>query len=124
MSTVLTDLTAGHQFDTVTFAVDAQRVRAYLAATGDPVALYEKQNVAPPLAVAAFALGALLEAVTLPEGVSQDGILRVKVATAPWASELQMMTPKIIGRLNTGRPARPITGIRWVVGSVAPDRTL
>jgi len=68
VSTVLTDLSAGYQFDTVTFTVDAQRVRAYLAATGDQVALYQQQNIAPPLAVAAFALGALLEEVTLPEG--------------------------------------------------------
>jgi hypothetical protein len=68
VSTVLTDLSAGHQFEPVTFTVDAQRVRDYLAACGDSVALYERQNVAPPLAIAAFALGALLEEVTLPEG--------------------------------------------------------
>ena len=69
-------------------------------------------------------VGPQIAKVATPESVTPDGVLRVKVATAPWAAELQMMTPRIIGRLNTGRPARPITGIRWVVGSVAPDPTL
>lgn len=68
VSTVLTDLSAGHEFEPVTFSIETERVRAYLAATGDDLALYEASNVAPPLAIAAFALGALLEEVTLPEG--------------------------------------------------------
>ena len=66
-------------------------------------------------------VGPQIAQVATPEAVSPEGVLRVKVATAPWASELQLMTPKIIGRLNTGRPARPITGIRWVVGTPGPD---
>ena len=48
--------------------IDAERVRAYCAATGDSLALYEQAGVAPPLAVAAFALGVLLESVSLPAG--------------------------------------------------------
>ena len=48
--------------------IDAERVRAYVAATGDDLALYEEAQVAPSLAVAAFALGALLESVSLPAG--------------------------------------------------------
>ena len=62
-------------------------------------------------------VGPQIAKVATPESVTPDGILRVRVATAPWAAELQMMTPRIIGRLNTGRPARPITGIRWIVGA-------
>ena len=68
VTTVLTDLQAGHEFDPVSFQLDAERVRAYRDATGDQIELYEQQGVAPPLAIAAFALGALLEVVTLPEG--------------------------------------------------------
>ena len=48
--------------------IDARRVRAYLAAAADALPLYEADAVAPPLAVAALALGALLEAVALPAG--------------------------------------------------------
>ena len=69
-------------------------------------------------------VGPQIAKVATPESVTPDGVLRVRVATAPWAAELLMMTPKIIGRLNTGRPARPITGIRWVVGALGPDGTL
>ncbi len=66
-------------------------------------------------------VGPQIAKIAVPESVSPDGVLRVKVATAPWATELQMMTPRIIGRLNTGRPARPITSIRWIVGPLGPD---
>jgi predicted nucleic acid-binding Zn ribbon protein len=69
-------------------------------------------------------VGPQIAKVAVPESVTPDGVLRVRVATAPWATELQMMTPRIIGRLNTGRPGRPITSIRWVVGALGPDGTL
>lgn len=68
MSTVLTSFAAGHEFATVSFSLEPQRVRDYLAATGDELPLYETSGVTPPLAIAAFALGALLEEVSLPEG--------------------------------------------------------
>jgi len=98
----------------------ADALQAWIKRTG----LVKRMDQAVVLEEWAELVGPQIAKVTAPEGVSQDGVLRVRVATAPWASELQMMTSKIIGRLNTGRPARPITGIRWVVGSVAPDRTL
>lgn len=68
MTISLTDLQAGHEFETVRFSLDADRVRAYLAATGDELTFYAEKGLAPPLAVAAFALGVLLETVSLPEG--------------------------------------------------------
>jgi predicted nucleic acid-binding Zn ribbon protein len=58
---------------------------------------------------------------TRPESVSADGQLRVRVATAGWAAELQLMTPQILGRLNTNRSGR-IIGIRWVVGVIEKGR--
>jgi predicted nucleic acid-binding Zn ribbon protein len=60
-------------------------------------------------------VGQQIARVTQPESVSADGQLRVRVATAGWAAELQLMTPQILGRLNTNRSGR-ITAIRWVVG--------
>ncbi len=60
-------------------------------------------------------VGEQIARVTQPEAVTADGQLRVRVATAGWAAELQLMTPQILARLNTNRSGR-ITGIRWVAG--------
>ena len=60
-------------------------------------------------------VGPQIAAVTTPESVTPDGVLRVRVATAPWAVELSLMTPRILARLNAGRRAR-ITEIRWMAG--------
>jgi hypothetical protein len=64
----LTELSAGHSFETIRFSIDAERARAYVAATGDANAIYEQEGFVPPLAVAAVALGYLLELVSLPSG--------------------------------------------------------
>jgi predicted nucleic acid-binding Zn ribbon protein len=60
-------------------------------------------------------VGPQIAKVTQPESVGADGQLRIRVATAAWASELQLMTPQILARLNTGRTGR-ITSIRWLAG--------
>lgn len=65
-------------------------------------------------------VGPQIAAVTKPESITPDGVLRVRVATAPWASELSLMTPRIVARLNAGRTGR-VKEIRWVAGSL--DRT-
>jgi len=64
----LADLPTGHTFDPIKFTVDAAKSRAYRAATGDPLSLYDDTNAVPPLAVAAFALGALMKVIELPDG--------------------------------------------------------
>jgi predicted nucleic acid-binding Zn ribbon protein len=60
-------------------------------------------------------VGPQIAAVTQAESVSADGVLRVRVATAPWASELSLMTPRILARVNAGRQGR-INHIRWITG--------
>jgi hypothetical protein len=65
---LLTDLEAGHSFETIQFVIDRERSQAYLDATGDKLTLYNENYAVPPLAVAALALGALLERVSLPPG--------------------------------------------------------
>ena len=60
-------------------------------------------------------VGPQIAAVTQAESVSPDGVLRVRVATAPWASELSLMTPRILARVNAGRDGR-INSIRWIAG--------
>jgi mannose/cellobiose epimerase-like protein (N-acyl-D-glucosamine 2-epimerase family) len=64
----LTELPAGHAFEAMSIVLDAARCRAYRDATGDALDVYDAQSAVPPLAVAAFALGALLESVGLPPG--------------------------------------------------------
>lgn len=63
----------------------------------------------------AVLVGPQIAAVTAPESVTPDGVLRVRVATAPWANELSLMAPKILARLNAGRSGR-VKEIRWVPG--------
>lgn len=60
-------------------------------------------------------VGPQIAAVTRPESVSPDGLLRVRVASAAWATELSLMTPRILARLNAGRAGR-IRDIRWIAG--------
>jgi predicted nucleic acid-binding Zn ribbon protein len=58
-------------------------------------------------------VGPQIAAVTAPESVTPDGVLRVRVATAAWATELSLMTPRILARINAGRTGR-VKEIRWV----------
>lgn len=60
-------------------------------------------------------VGPQIASVTEPESVTADGVLRVRVTTAPWASELSLMTPRILTKLNAGRRTR-IRDIRWFAG--------
>lgn len=64
-------------------------------------------------------VGPQIAAVTSPESVTRDGLLRVRVSTAAWANELSLMSPRILARLNAGRTGR-VKEIRWVPG--LPDQ--
>ena len=68
MSSSLTDLPAGHVFEPITFRITPGAARAYRDAAGDTLNLYAQLGAVPPLAVAALALGALLQQVSLPPG--------------------------------------------------------
>jgi predicted nucleic acid-binding Zn ribbon protein len=60
-------------------------------------------------------VGPQIAAVTRADSVTPDGILRIRVASSAWATELSMMTPRILARLNAGRSGR-IREIRWIAG--------
>ena len=62
-------------------------------------------------------VGPQIAAVTAPESVTPDGLMRVRVATAAWATELGLMTPRILARINAGRQGR-VKEIRWVPGGL------
>lgn len=67
-------------------------------------------------------VGSQIAAVTVPESITPDGVLRVRVATAAWATELSLMAPKILARLNAGRTGR-VKEIRWVPGPLNRPET-
>jgi predicted nucleic acid-binding Zn ribbon protein len=67
-------------------------------------------------------VGPQIAAVTAPESVTPDGVLRVRVATAAWANELSLMTPRILARINDGRQGR-VKEIRWVPGPLERGRS-
>jgi predicted nucleic acid-binding Zn ribbon protein len=89
----------------------AEALQAYLKQAG----LVRRIGQAGVLEEWAVLVGPQIAKVTQPESVSGEGQLRVRVATAAWAAELQLMTPQILARLNTGRSGR-ITSIRWLAG--------
>jgi predicted nucleic acid-binding Zn ribbon protein len=60
-------------------------------------------------------VGPQIATVTAPDSITPDGMLRVRVATAAWANELTLMSPKILARLNAGRSGR-VKQIRWEPG--------
>ena len=67
-------------------------------------------------------VGPQIAAVTEPESVTADGVLRVRVTTSAWAQELSLMSPRVLARLNAGRKGR-VREIRWIAGGpVKPGR--
>jgi predicted nucleic acid-binding Zn ribbon protein len=61
-------------------------------------------------------VGPQIAQVAQADTVSADGTLWVRVASAAWRQELQLMTPEIIARINAGRKTGRIERIRWVMG--------
>lgn len=89
----------------------AEALKSYLKRAG----LSKRVAQASVVAEWAALVGPQIARVTQAEEVTPDGVLRVRVATAAWASELSLMTPQILARVNTGRTGR-ITAIRWMAG--------
>jgi predicted nucleic acid-binding Zn ribbon protein len=68
-------------------------------------------------AVAAWpdAVGPQVAAVTRAVAVTPDGTLVVRVTTHGWATELGLMAPRILTRVNGNKRGR-VQHIRWQVG--------
>jgi hypothetical protein len=68
-------LNAGYEFSPVTHRLDPARVFTYCNAVDENAGLYQEAKVVPPMAIAAFAMAALSENISLPPGtihVSQE----------------------------------------------------
>ncbi len=87
-----------------------EAVEGYLARSGLAQRLAQAQVIPdwPRL------VGPQIAAVTDPESVTPDGILFVRVRTSAWMTELQLMSPDIMARINAGRVGR-IKTIRWLL---------
>ncbi len=69
----LPDLSKGHAFPETAFNLSRDDTVSYLEAVGDANPLYLESGLAPPLAIAARALGALLDTIELPPGTLHTG---------------------------------------------------
>lgn len=71
--------------------VTEEKLCQYLAAVGDTPELYLQHGLAPPLALSAYALGALLDKLNLPPGTIHS------------AQEMEVAAPVAIGQEISGR---------------------
>ena len=66
-------------------------------------------------------VGPQVAKVTEPTSVDSEGRLWVRVASAAWMQELQLMSPTIVRELAVR--GKRIKRIRWVLGTVQPPPT-
>ena len=92
----------------------AEALNSYLKQAG----LTKRVQQAAIIEEWASLVGPQIAAVTAPQSITPDGVLRVHVASAPWATELGLMTPRILARLNQGRSGR-VKEIRWIPGPLS-----
>jgi predicted nucleic acid-binding Zn ribbon protein len=57
-------------------------------------------------------VGPKIAAISEPEAVSRDGTLFVRVRSAPWMQELQLLTPEILKRVG-GSEIKRIVWRAW-----------
>ncbi len=86
----LPHLPKGHAFPKTVFLLSGDDAASYLEAVGDANPLYAETGLAPPLAVAARALGALLDTIELPAGTLHTGQEVEAHAGVPIGAELNL----------------------------------
>ena len=60
-------------------------------------------------------VGAQIAAVTQPLSITQDGLLWVAVASHGWMTELSLLEPELLRKINGKAGRAPVTRIRWVL---------
>src|SRR5690606_24642094 len=84
----------------------------YREATGDTLSLYDEAHAVPPLAVAAFALGALMEVIDLPDGTLHGNESLEAHAIVPVGATLRC-TPTVTR--NASRAGMVFTTFEFVI---------
>jgi acyl dehydratase len=112
------DLKAGQEFPAAAFQVDSATASDYLKAVEEDSVIYQNTGLVPPMAVAALALKALINAISMPPGtihVSQEFEFMAAVSTQDTltsratVSRIQPGEPAGTGRQNGLHPARVVT---------------
>lgn len=93
----------------------AEALTAWLDAKG----LRRRVDLAAAVEAWPELVGPQIAAVTRAESVNADGVLWVRVSTSAWATELSLMAPRILAKVNQDRKGR-IREIRWLVGLSDP----
>ena len=90
------------------------------AAIGDVLAGYlERSGLAERVEQAAVLpewpalVGAQIASVTEPRSITPDGTLWVSVRTHAWMSELSLLEPELLRKLNARPLRQPIRRLRW-----------
>ncbi|MFC1947918.1 MaoC family dehydratase N-terminal domain-containing protein [Chloroflexota bacterium] len=68
-------LITGYEFEPSCFRIDRDSMQKYLDAVDGEKSIYEKDNIVPPMSIAALAMTAMAEGLSMPPGavhVSQD----------------------------------------------------
>jgi predicted nucleic acid-binding Zn ribbon protein len=61
-------------------------------------------------------VGPQIAAVTTARSVTADGVLWVHVKTAAWMTELSLLAPELLAKLNAGEGRAPIRQLRFRLG--------
>ena len=69
-------------------------------------------------------VGERIAGAAVPESVTPDGTLFVRVKSSAWRQELSLMTPEVLALLNADRTTGRIKRIRWLVGTETPADAL
>ena len=88
-----------------------EALEAYLRRTG----LKSRLDQASVIGEWAALVGPQIARAATPEGVAENGVLFVRVVSAAWMQELQLMSPDILRRL--GAKGKKIRRIVWRLGS-------
>lgn len=106
---------AGSAIELGSWTIAEELVRDYLDAVGDDLDLYSETGLAPPLALCAYALGAMLEKLSLPAGTIHS------------IQEMDVLAGVAIGEVIRGEalPERPRSrgGLRFMTVGYALSRT-
>ena len=99
--TLLSELPKGHEFSPPPFDLTRAYLDAYASATRDTSTVYDDAGLAPPLAVATRALGALLDEIELPPGSLHTG-QEIEMRTGVPASAKLTLSARVAQRSKRG----------------------
>ena len=106
---IFVDWETGATIDLGSWSLTEESVREYLDATGDDLGIYSESGLAPPLALCAYALGVMLEKLSLPPGTIHS------------IQEMEVLAPVTVGESLQGAavPERPRSrgGLRFLTVS-------